>query len=64
MNMCQENPDSPQAALAMEAVIEGSLKALQFSLAKTAIEFWLMHRTRKFDQRAASSGKAACACLP
>ncbi|HZZ80315.1 MAG TPA: hypothetical protein VFE62_17520, partial [Gemmataceae bacterium] len=50
MQLCEDRPESAETALALEAIIEGSLKMLQLPLAKASIEFWLKHRTRKFDQ--------------
>lgn len=49
-HFCADKPDSPEAALALEALIEGSSRALQLSLAKWSIDLWLKHRPASLDQ--------------
>ncbi len=49
-SFCAEQPDSPDAALILEAIIEGSLRASNFKLAKWAVEQWLAHCPGKFAQ--------------
>ncbi len=51
--VCTERPDGPEAALILEALIEGSLKAFNRSslpVAKWGVDLWLTHRPGTFDQ--------------
>jgi predicted Zn-dependent protease len=48
--ICEEAPAGPEAALLLEAIIEGSLKAFNLRLAKWGIDLWLTHRSKPFDQ--------------
>lgn len=47
---CKEHPSEPGTVVAFEALIEGSLKAVNPSLAKWAVDLWLRHRTGNADQ--------------
>ena len=49
-HFCEQNPDGPESAEALAAIIEGSLKASNPLLANWSIDLWLKTRTRKFDQ--------------
>jgi tetratricopeptide (TPR) repeat protein len=47
---CSDHPDGPEAALILEALIEGSLRAFNPPQAKWGVDFWLKHRPGTFDQ--------------
>jgi hypothetical protein len=47
---CEKEPTSSAAGLALEALIEGSLKAFRLSLARWCIDLWLEHRPGNLDQ--------------
>jgi len=47
VQFCADHPDDPEATLALEVLIEGSLKALHLARAKWAVDLWLDHRTGK-----------------
>jgi len=48
--VCTERPDGPEAALILEALIEGSFKAFNVPLARWSVDLWLAHRPGPFDQ--------------
>jgi tetratricopeptide (TPR) repeat protein len=48
--VCTERPDGPEAAMILEALIEGSLRAFNPPLAKWGVDLWLTHRPGAFDQ--------------
>jgi len=48
--ICEAAPGGPEAALLLEAIVEGSLKVFNLQLAKWGIDLWLTHRSGKFDQ--------------
>ncbi|HYT92946.1 MAG TPA: tetratricopeptide repeat protein [Gemmataceae bacterium] len=47
---CTDHAAEAQTALVYEALIEGSLKAVNPALAQWAVDLWLKHRTGKVDQ--------------
>lgn len=47
---CAKDPASAESELALEAIIQGSLRALQLPPARFAIDLWLKGRTGKIDQ--------------
>ena len=47
---CEQNPDGPESAEPLAAIIEGSLRASNAALANWSVDLWLKYRTRKFDQ--------------
>ena len=47
---CEEAPAGPEAALILEALIEGSFHAINLRLAKWGIDLWLTNRSGPFDQ--------------
>jgi tetratricopeptide (TPR) repeat protein len=47
---CTDHPDGPEAALILEALIEGSFKKINVPLAKWCVELWLKNRPGTFDQ--------------
>jgi predicted Zn-dependent protease len=50
LRACADDPQSREAACVWEAVIEGSLKALDLPRAKETIDLWLRHRRGTSDQ--------------
>jgi tetratricopeptide (TPR) repeat protein len=50
VQLCDQNPAGPEAALGFEVIFEGSMKSFQLGLARHAIDSWLQHRPGKFDQ--------------
>jgi predicted Zn-dependent protease len=45
VQFCADNPDNPEAGLALEALAEGALKAFDLGRARWAIGLWLRHRS-------------------
>jgi tetratricopeptide (TPR) repeat protein len=50
MQFCRENPDGPQAATVLEALIEGGMRGKNPRLARDAVDLWLRHRNGKLEQ--------------
>ena len=50
VQFCSAHPDGPDAALALEVLIEGNLQAFNLVGARWAIDQWLAHRPGPFDQ--------------
>lgn len=50
INFCQKQPGSPETALVLEALIEGSLRSLDLLVANWSVNLWLKNRPAEFDQ--------------
>ncbi|MFO0966384.1 MAG: tetratricopeptide repeat protein [Gemmataceae bacterium] len=47
---CKKNPAGPETGLALEALIEGGMRAFHLALAAWSVDFWLEHRFGSLDQ--------------
>src|SRR5579862_7544820 len=50
MDICEKDPQGPQAANVLEAIIEGSMRSRNQVQAEKAVESWLKNRLGKRDQ--------------
>src|SRR5262245_30748264 len=48
--LCSKKPRSPEAAIVLEAIIEGSLRVVQLPLAVWSTQQWLKYRTGDLEQ--------------
>lgn len=48
--VCTDHPDGPEAALILESLIEGSLRAVNLPRAKWGVDLWLTYRRDPRDQ--------------
>lgn len=48
--LCKDKPGSSEGGIALEAVIEGSMRAMELPLSIWGISLWLNHRTSDLDQ--------------
>jgi len=48
--LCNDSPKTAEGGIVLEALIEGSLRAFNYSLASWSIELWLKNRTNSLEQ--------------